>query len=1262
MARSWRIEHFKALGCQCLANCTIHDVIPMITRKKLKRHLLFLLATGLLCFFASTIISLSVKNYYTPEKVTKRLNREIASAFTELNNEIQKVSAQDFQHIAGFHIFLDKTYRNVFTEKGIEILVYKGDSLKYWTDNVFAAPLSLSEIKSNTDIIVNGSGYYLVRMKQVRSYTIVALQIIKYNYKYSNEYLPAGFFRKFSVSDNAGIGFEPGKYSIFGPGNKFLFSLSYEQPLELALYLQYLIFALYLSSFLFLIAATFIIYMFLMREFGQKWLLFIVFVVDVIILRGIQFYFKFPHDLYDIQLFNPAFFASSEFLPSLGDFLINTILGVQLIFFAFNYFTSLPNHKILQRSLRIWITLLVLFIIAIMFYYMRVAISGLVLNSSISFRFENFLSLPYISHVGLFIIALLLFGFMLLFELLGRYIVSLANKTIVLAFLSLFVVLTYAFYAYFNSQFEIVSAFLLISMFAILVVWQRFSPYQNFKTSRVISTFIILAIVATQVINRSETLREQEKRVLLATHLADSRDNLAEYYFNEASKGMSQDTLLNRMIRDAHSDNSLSEISNYINSTYFSGYWNKYLIQVTVCQKDKKLSIKPGNIITGCEEYFDGKIEQYMRTVPVKGLYFLRQSVDAMYYLGKIKIALDGNSTQGECDIFVEISSNDIWKGLGYPELLIDSRNVNADNFFGYSYAFYNKGELVKNVGKYSFDTEDQNLIKQAIDQKLFVYNGYSHFIYKSDKDAMVVLSQEVPRFSDLISPFSYLFLILLILLVFINISKSQSKNFKIGIYTFRMRLQVIMISVIVISSIVLVTVSLLFINKLNNNKNNEILSEKLNSILVDLEQKYGIVTDFDAVSKDDLSELLLNLSNTYFTDVNLYNSKGFLLASSRDQIFREGMIAEQINPSGATKLISEKKSFFIQKESIGSYSFLSAYAPVRNIDNQLLGYLNLPYFAKQEEIRREISGLVSAFANIYIIMVVITVMLALLLSRYITKPLQHIGNQFSRIKIGDKNAKIEWNRKDEIGKLVDEYNRMIDEMEKSAELLARSERESAWRQMARQVAHEIKNPLTPIKLSMQLLMRAWNDKAPDWDVRLKRFSQTLIMQIDTLSSIATEFSDFAQMPEPQIQQFDVIPLVQQSAALFRDQSDCEISFETDLEECIILSDPNQILRVFNNLIKNALQAIPGDRQGEIRIKLTSDNQACEISFQDNGTGIPSDRQTRIFSPNFTTKTAGMGLGLAMVKNIIDNSSGRIWFETDPGEGTTFFVSLPVKG
>lgn len=1233
----------------------------MITRQKVKKRLLIMLSFSLVLFLAAFVISHSIKKYYEPQKVSERLKGEIASALKDLESEITRVASQNTDNKPAFLDFLDKNYKNAFAENGIELLVYKNDSLRFWTANVFAAPTTLQEDIFLKDVLHSGSGYFLVKQKRVKNHLFVALRLIRYDYRYSNEYLPFGFYKGFSAPDNASVDLRPGKYNIKSPEGKFLFSLTYEQPFDLALWLQYLVFTLYVTSFLCLISTIFALYMFIMLQSGQRLLLFLAFVLDVIILRAIQFYFRFPADLYQIQLFNPAYYASSDLLPSLGDFLINALLGVQLAFLAFKH-ASFGEKSVLKHGFyRISSAVLTIFVIVALYYFLAQTITGLVLNSSISFRFDNLLSLPHISHVGTVIIATLLLGFLFLFELAGKYLVSWAVTFKMYLMVAISGLLAYTLYTYKAGNFDLVSLLFLLVLFVILYLQVRANTAGTFRFSRIISIVVLLSAMATYLVNKSETDREHEKRRILATHLSDARDNLAEYYFNEASKNIKEDKALAGMMAGAGPDSALNVVSWYIKDKYFSGYWRKYLVQITVCRQDKNLSIKPGNIVTNCEKYFDGKIEQFLRPVSVPGLYFLRHSADAMYYLGKIVLKSNDSDSGIRTNIFVEINSNDIWKGLGYPELLYDSKNAKTDNLYGYSYAFYQKGELIKNVGKFSFDIDSRNILNQKPDHGFFDFNGYNHFVLRADSNTMIVLSKEIPRLSDLISPFSYVFLLLMIMLLLINWLKGSSWNWNVGIYTFRLRLQVIMIATIVVSSIVLVTVSLLFINMLNTNKNNEILGEKLNSVLIDLETRYGSFQSFNAVHREELSDLLLNLSNIFFTDINIYNSDGYLMASSRDQIFREGMISDQISPGSARQLMIDKKSFFIEREHIGTYSFLSAYTPVRNIDNHLLGYLNLPYFAKQEEIRREISGLISAFANIYIIMIVITVMLALLLSRYITKPLQHIGKQFSRIKIGDKNAKIEWTRKDEIGSLVNEYNRMIDEMAKSAELLARSERESAWRQMARQVAHEIKNPLTPIKLSMQLLMRAWADKTPDWDVRLKRFSQTLIMQIDTLSSIATEFSDFAQMPEPQIQQFDVVPLIQQSASLFRDQSDCDITFETDLKECIIKADPNQILRVFNNLIKNALQAIPGDRQGMLRIRLAIVDNACEISFQDNGTGIPNDRQTRIFSPNFTTKTAGMGLGLAMVKNIIDNTAGRIWFETDPGNGTTFFVSLPLK-
>ena len=1220
-----------------------------------------MLILSLVFFLSAFIISSILIKQNAPQKVTQRLTSEIAVASNDLETEIKNIAFQNSEDKDKFQDYLEKNYKSMFAQKGIEILVYKHDTLKFWTANVFAAPFIKDSESFKSDVVRSGSGYYLVKQFQDKTDLIIALQLIRYNYKFSNEYLPSGFYKRFSAPDNAAIEIKRGDNNIYNPAGKFLFSLTYEQPYELAIWIQYLIFTLYITSFLCLTSTILLLYKLVISEFKYKWIYFLFFILDVIIIRAIQFYFRFPAELYQIQLFDPAYFASSDLLPSLGDFLINSLIGVQLTFFALKYVSSRERNLLKPNIIRKFSIALLIPALIVSYYYLAQVISDLVLNSSISFRFDNILSLPPISHIGILIIASLLLSFLFFLEIVTKYLIIQIFNLKLFIYVAVIGIVAFMIFLYAAGSFDSVVVVFLFTLFIITYFKLRLSLLNKYRISLIIAGVIVLSAMATYIVNKSETIREHEKRRILATHLSDARDNLAEYYFSEASKSIKMDSNLSEILSHSKSDSSLNEVSAYIKSKYFSGYWSKYLVQITVCQEDKKLNIKPENIITGCNEYFDGKIEQFMRPVSIPGLYFLRQSIDAMYYLGKIAVDVGGSGVEKQNTIFVEISSNNIWKGLGYPELLIDTKNANSDNLSGYSYAFYKRGELIRNVGKFSFDIDNKNITKQKLKQGFFVYDGYSHYLFNVDPNTMIVLSNEVPRIADSISPFSYLFLLLIVMLLVINWLKGSTLNWSIGIYTFRLRLQVIMISTIVVSSIVLVTVSLLFINKINSNKNNEILSEKLNSILIDIETRYGTYPSFDAVHQEELTDLLVHLSNTYFTDINIYNSDGFLLASSRDQIFREGMISQQINPSGAQQLMVDKKSFFIQREKIGSYSFLSAYTPVRNIDNRLLGYLNLPYFAKQEEIRREISGLISALANIYIMMIVITVMMALLLSRYITKPLHQIGNQFSRVKIGDKNAKIEWTRKDEIGRLVDEYNRMIDEMEKSAELLARSERESAWRQMARQVAHEIKNPLTPIKLSMQLLMKAWNDKAPDWDARLKRFSQTLIMQIDTLSSIATEFSDFAQMPEPQIQQFDVIPLIQQSVALFHDQSDCEILFETLEVECIINADPSQILRVFNNLIKNALQAISDERQGLILIKLVIIDHVCQISFQDNGTGIPTDSQTRIFSPNFTTKTAGMGLGLAMVKNIIDNSSGRIWFETEPGIGTTFYVSLPMQ-
>ena len=485
-------------------------------------------------------------------------------------------------------------------------------------------------------------------------------------------------------------------------------------------------------------------------------------------------------------------------------------------------------------------------------------------------------------------------------------------------------------------------------------------------------------------------------------------------------------------------------------------------------------------------------------------------------------------------------------------------------------------------------------------------------------------------------------------------------RPFKVS-FTFRNRLQFSIISIIFVSFLVIGTTTLLYLIKLNDDKNHDILSEKAHSVLIELEHKLANEESLSKEMEEYLSSLLTKFSLVFFSDINLYDLNGTLIATSRAKIFDEGLISEKIDPHAFNKLTVDEKILFIQSEKIGNYEYLSAYVPFRNSENKLIAYLNLPYFARQNELLKEISTFLIAFFNIYVLLFAIAIFVTILISRYITKPLQLIKGKISRVKLGKSNEKIEWKRKDEIGALISEYNRMIDEMEKSAELLAKSEREVAWREMAKQVAHEIKNPLTPMKLSAQYLQKAWDDKAPDWDKRLKNFTQTITEQIETLSTIASEFSDFAKMPVTKNEKIELIKILQNSIDIFKDYKKYNIELKySGSKNYYVLGDKNQMLRVFNNLIKNSIQAMSHKDSGNIDIEISSSEKEHIIKITDDGHGITEEQAGSIFSPSFTTRSSGTGLGLSIVKSIITEAGGEISFSSEEGKGTTFEIRLPV--
>lgn len=400
-------------------------------------------------------------------------------------------------------------------------------------------------------------------------------------------------------------------------------------------------------------------------------------------------------------------------------------------------------------------------------------------------------------------------------------------------------------------------------------------------------------------------------------------------------------------------------------------------------------------------------------------------------------------------------------------------------------------------------------------------------------------------------------------------------------------------------------------------------------------------------------------LAASYSSDLVLFDSHGSLLITTQPRIYDYNLIAKRMNAKAYINLCVEKRSEIVNDEMIGSLNYKTVYAPIRS-KGETVAFLQLPYFSNQADYDERIGSLLNFMINIYAIIFIAIGLLAVIIARQITNPLNFIQQSLSKTIYGKKNEPIKWDRDDEIGALIKEYNKMISALEASAARLAQSERESAWREMAKQVAHEIKNPLTPLKLGLQLLEKSWREKDAKFDQKFERFSKSFVEQIESLSQIASEFSAFAKMPDTRMDRFNIFEVINQAVTIFKQTENFNINYQMPDEPFFVVADRDQLLRCFNNLLKNAIEATPGDRVGLLEITYETDENNICIAVKDNGNGIPEGMHEKIFEPNFTTKSSGTGLGLAFVKNSVENAGGKVWFETAAGQGTTFFLSLPV--
>ncbi len=1185
--------------------------------------------------FASIALAVWI---YTKQIQDRRAAINISEILETTDDELGAIINASF-NIAPDSLF--NFYYRTDNNPDYSFYVYKGDSLIAWTDHGSSDPKSYMKDKLGTSFVQLSNGYYLLRHAARNDLDYYALSLVKHEYVYENDYLQNSFSPRFHLSTNPKILITATEYSqpVTLNGQTIFYIEEGETNRDNKLWS-------YISFFLFLIASILLLHglvkWFSMYTQDLKWIF--LFLICVALLRFGFYYLTQLFGFNGLSFFSPNVYASSTLFPSLGDFFVTGLY----LFYTMHGIRRWIEMKSLSKTpwnfIKSIIALLFYFSLGIIINYL---FKGLVENSSIPFNINNFFKLSPFSIMGIVIVGLMLFSIYYLALGVNDFMHrTLSRKERLIAYSVATVV-----YIIIVSLLGIVDWMMILWTVVLYgIVWMWRSGRKNVLSVRII-ILAILTIYGSYMFEKYSEIKAKKKIVILAEKISKNNDVIAENLYESVEKGIRGDEMVYSAMEKASKGESV--FVNQLVSGYFNGYWNRYTINSYVFDSLGVGVFKTPNTVSRKKSELDTVIMSASYSTPY-GLHMINPKDRHLTYMSHITVENPTDSNFYEWYLSFEYKF--VTEELGFPELLIKGNAINRD-FSDYSVARYLDDRLISQKGVFPYLVNRDKETGSIIDS-LYVRNDYIHYAVEKLPYTFVI-SKSKDTLMEKVTDFTYLYTIFgLLFILFILLEKLSKGQWRNASYSLQIKIQTLVISIVLLSLLFFGLGSYYYIVSQNKEKNENLLREKVSSVLIELSHKLEKENALDDDEK--IAKYLSKFSNVFFTDINIYALDGKLRASSRPQLFDQGIISTRMHPAAFYSLSVENNSRYTHSETIGNLNYLSSYVPFYGKDFEVLSYLNLPYFAKQVELEKELSAFVVAIINVLVLLFILSAFGALFVSRLITNPLKVIQENLLEISLDTTNKPISYRGKDEIGTLVNAYNEKLDELRMKAEELAKSERETAWREMAKQVAHEIKNPLTPMKLSIQYLQRAWQDKSVDWEDRFNRSTATLIEQIDTLSSIASAFGDFAKMPKAQLQKIDLLLILEQVIALFSQNIvDANLTLECDLESPLYIhADKDQMTRVFNNLIKNAIQSIPEDQEGEIKIRVILKGFHYIVEIEDNGIGIPEDKRDKIFVPNFTTKSTGTGLGLAMVKSIIENVGGKVWFSTVPDVGTSFYVSL----
>lgn len=1204
---------------------------------------------------------------------------QVRTAETFLHNY-----ANDFDRVVNDSALVNRLSNRRETKRELDVLVGKGygfflyrqaegvANLRFWNEQLILPPAEIREKKDGEYFRKLSNGYYYIVRKTIPhqpGLVAYAMVLVRSSFFITTEYLPQHFTFSETADKRVAISSQATDFVVKDRKGGTLFYLDKRMANNIP-YNDNVTIALRFGGMFFLL-----FFVFRMAEWfawrRRKRIAIGVLTISLLFIRLLFYQWPALFNLRQFELFDPAIYGSNMIQRSLGDLLINAVMLCWVMIYSWS---KLHTVRFSTEGWPVWrkwaVGLVALSLLIYSTFVIASVIRSIVADSKISFDVTDFYSLSSYTVVGFIILACLSLSYYYFTQLLFRVLVVVFKGRQFLIYIA--IAFTGLVYLTIRSGHREVLFYLPVLLWLIGYTWlvsrQGLVVYRiRFNIAGIVLWIFIFSVSIAAIMLKENELAEWQRRKFYAEKMAVRTDPSSERLMSIAITYLDNDFLEENFHRFTDSAENDYLRDSIITSNY-SGYLDKYDTRLYAYDAE---GYPLGNADNTSYEAMNTIVTVQSRPTDVPDLFYYETGFDKFAYITERKITDSLGRLMG---YFFIVSNPKKYSNDGlFPEMFRQFRQTSAETSPIYSYAVYGNKQLLSSSSNYPFATslvQDQVPSEEVESRN----NGeYNELWYRVSNDKVVVMVRKKDTFIESITLFSYIFCSFLFLVAIVQI---LSFIFKTGyqlkdarrIFQTSIRVQVhnTFIFVSVFSFIIIGVATISFFIRRYERNNSDKLSRTMNIMVNEMQKKAYSGVHFrnsffglDSTGVTGLQRLVEEVSDIHGVDVNVFDLDGNLVVSSQRDVYTKGVLSTKIDPLAYYHLSRLRQKQHVQKERVSNLSYMSIYAPVRDDDGKVYAYLGIPYFTSQLELNQEISNFLVTIINLNAFIFLIAGLIALFITNRITRSFSLISEKMREVNLSTENEMIQWNRDDEIGELVTEYNKMVSKLEQSATMLAKTEREGAWREMARQVAHEIKNPLTPMKLSLQYLQKAIDGDHPDVRKLTGNVANTLVEQIDHLAKIAADFSQFANIGNTKVELFDLHEIIGSLKDLYSSNSAVSFTWHKLQGPVRIGADKTQMNRLFTNLLVNAMDAAKERPICEITIEEKRNNGMILISISDNGEGIPEEMHSNIFVPNFTTKTSGTGLGLAMSKGIVEQAHGNIWFETKVGVGTTFFVELP---